>query len=843
MKKLPLLALSAAFVLVVAGCDTNPSSPAASTPNPTSVTNPTSVVNPSTNPTPSSSSVGIVVTKVTIEGADETTVLAGSTVTLRATVEGNTGNLRVNWSTSDEAVARVTNGVVKFGDVKSESKVTITATSRDDATKSASVEFTVKYCPINLSNSRGSIDSSMYLIDGSLIVSEPQDSALMFDGVYGTKWYVEAEFMLTDFLESDQYPKVGIMTGTSEQGYWNVPTETTDMKNYFYYMDVNKGGLSSGWTAFNMVPQIEDHKDWNWGGQKGGFSVSASDKVDMVNSYRIGLMRNGQDFFLYTQTTIDGEVSMIARKQVTYTDIAADEATYAWLGGWATAYSVSNFRSVTDSATIDAMYGDPSSIRLNFDAQALGLGETCQLSVSSDTIVWRPSQITWSSSDETVATVDTNGKVTASETKQGNAIITATYSDNVKATCNITVANLNTIWDKQAASPEFSYAHEIDENPYIEIAANPSIGGVMKQVPLKDVNTTKFYAEMTVEMSQGEDPTEKFAKYGLGTYTLNSTGDVNNLIWYAQDATVNSGSRPLTMGQFTMKNGEWNWGSQGGDTYFDAPETLNKFNDVTYTFGMLRNGSNYYYFRDGNLIWKTTDKTEVFGEETNSRVGFITMGGIGAKISNTSCITGEEVDTMFAGLANDVAVEGTHWIKNGQVEVKDDATLKFGKNLNGGGVKEGVNSALYSEKLNSGFTIEMDVKNYASSSAGWYFPKLDITVRNKVGEKYEDQRLCYAYRLGDGGADSFARFETCLYGNWQNSPNFSDPMTFDATATHHIKIVVAADGTLSMFFDGTQMALEGENLTRNIGAVNDASLRINACFAAFEIENFTLTVE
>jgi uncharacterized protein YjdB len=58
----------------------------------------------------------------------------------------------------------------------------------------------------------------------------------------------------------------------------------------------------------------------------------------------------------------------------------------------------------------------------------------------------KDSPITWSSSDETVATVDENGKVTA--VSVGTATITATASDNGKqtyATCTVTVETAVTI--------------------------------------------------------------------------------------------------------------------------------------------------------------------------------------------------------------------------------------------------------------------------------------------------------------------------------------------------------------------------------------------------------------
>ena len=107
-----------------------------------------------TTPTSSSVAPKVTVSSVEIEYDGETTVLAGSTAKLKAEVKMSDGSKgKVEWSTSDENIAKVNNGIVSFKNVLEDSTVTITATSKEDSSKSASVTFEVKFTAINFANS------------------------------------------------------------------------------------------------------------------------------------------------------------------------------------------------------------------------------------------------------------------------------------------------------------------------------------------------------------------------------------------------------------------------------------------------------------------------------------------------------------------------------------------------------------------------------------------------------------------------------------------------------------------------------------------------------------------
>ena len=384
-----------------------------------------------TSNTPTSSSVAkVVVESVGIEYDGETTVLAGSSIKLSAEVKMSDGSKgKVEWSTSDESVAIVNNGSVKFKNVLEDKTVTITATSKDDASKSASITFTAKYSPINFANSRGNFDSSLFLEDGSVIV-EKGDAALMVNEVYGTKWYVEAEITPSDDLGTpeDQFPKFGIMTGSSAGGVWN-----QEQKTLFYFVDAQNPASTNSWTSMGFVGQNDNYTDWNWGGVQGA-AVTGDNNFAKNEATKIGLMRDGIDYYLFAGRE-DGYGVI---KHIVNDHFAADEASYAWFGGWQTAFTLSNVSYLIGDA-VDAKYEGVTSITLSSYEQTLFLNDTYQLDYKLNTDMYNPSKLTFTSSNTDVATVSNKGLVTAGSTV-GTAEITIAYED-VEAKFNVEVTD------------------------------------------------------------------------------------------------------------------------------------------------------------------------------------------------------------------------------------------------------------------------------------------------------------------------------------------------------------------------------------------------------------------
>ena len=355
------------------------------------------------------------VTSVTIAKPSETVVLDGTRATLKATVAGDDGvSQKVTWSSSNDSVATVTNGVVNFLKVAEQTKVSITAAAVADATKKDSVEFTVEHSPFDLKNSRGNPDTSLFLDDGSFIIEDPQDVALIFADVHDTRWYVEATIQVDSFLSTDPYPKFGFMASERDDGMWTYEQS----HQFFYYVDTVAAAQS--WTNMNVVTEDNDLVNWSWGTQIG--SATASPAVKKGEAFKMGLMRDGNRFYQFYGKATDVTLGVVGTFE--YNSFGT-QANYVWVGGWATAATVSDPKCIVGDA-VNTMYSVPEGISLKKSEEVLFVGESYKLEVLADGL-WDKSKLTFTSSDPTIATVSEEGVITAAADKTGEVTITVGF--------------------------------------------------------------------------------------------------------------------------------------------------------------------------------------------------------------------------------------------------------------------------------------------------------------------------------------------------------------------------------------------------------------------------------
>ncbi len=419
-------------------------------------------------------SQGPTVTGVTIDYDGETEVLGGSSVKLTANVLGSEEG-KVTWSSSNEDAATVKNGTVSFKNVATDTEVTITATSRDDETKSATLTFTVKYTEVNFVNSRGTYDNSLYLDEGVVEV-EAGDSALLFNGVHGQRWYVEADITPTSFSATDDYPKFGIMVGDDKDGYWN----SEGCKNLFYFVDAQLPATNNSWTALGLVGQIDELTDWGWSVNNRGASVSGDNAIRKGEANKLGVLRDGDHYYLYAGR---GDGYQVIKHVVDTTFSGVD--TYAWVGGWSTGYTLSNVRSVTGDAVLE-QYKTPTAITLSTSETTLYVGDTYQLNYELNVDIYDPTALQFSSADESVATVDQYGLITAGD-KDGSTKITVAHGEaKAEFTINVTTdvafkvdfdGQMNdVIWNENAKANKVSMSN--GDQAKIDLYASRNNSGV-----------------------------------------------------------------------------------------------------------------------------------------------------------------------------------------------------------------------------------------------------------------------------------------------------------------------------------------------------------------------------
>lgn len=172
---------------------------------------------------------------------------------------------------------------------------------------------------------------------------------------------------------------------------------------------------------------------------------------EMVNSPEIPIPED-----IEVTSTLDVKVGETKKVTVTY-DPSNARGKVSFTSGSTNVATVDGAGNVTGvsagSATITASFGTHSdtctvtvtniavtNVTLNKTTLALAAGANEKLVATIDPANATIKDITWSSSDTDVATVDQTGKVVAVAT--GSATITATSDDNSskKATCTVTVA-------------------------------------------------------------------------------------------------------------------------------------------------------------------------------------------------------------------------------------------------------------------------------------------------------------------------------------------------------------------------------------------------------------------
>ena len=180
---------------------------------------------------------------------------------------------------------------------------------------------------------------------------------------------------------------------------------------------------------------------------------------------------------------------------------------------------------------------DPTGISLNRNSASLDSGSTLQLTASLIPNNATAS-ITWSSSDESVATVSNSGLVTA--VNGGSATITARVSQSIYAICSITVTQAEYI---KVASYDFSAGNTSNTSEYsvdeLKARFNDSdvTGGGLSDIVTSVSSSSKVYAGYANYYDYG-------LKFGTssaqGNFTVALNREVNRVIvktagWTASD--------------------------------------------------------------------------------------------------------------------------------------------------------------------------------------------------------------------------------------------------------------------------------------------------------------------
>ncbi|MGN1060510.1 MAG: Ig-like domain-containing protein, partial [Candidatus Coproplasma sp.] len=325
-------------------------------------------------------SVNVPVTGVTLNNS-ELTLRPNGTATLVATVAPSNATIKtVTWSSSNTAVATVADGVVT---AVAEGTATITVTT-EDGSKTATCAVTVQAADPET--------PSDYTANGDYVLTFAGDA-----GIYTS--------LKADPTSDSGYQTTYFKVATGDYLYANMKLQANKI------IKVSGKAIASNKT--------DSSKNTNLGvSLKSGSTGAVSGLPDPINFAQA----DGEKAFNFELTvTTEGEIVLAFTRSSGNT------------GCEITALTI----TISDAGPVDV-----ESVSLNKTSGSLFVGATETLTATVTPSNATNKDVVWTSSDETVAAVDQNGKVTA--LKAGTATITATAADDetVKATCAYTVSKV-----------------------------------------------------------------------------------------------------------------------------------------------------------------------------------------------------------------------------------------------------------------------------------------------------------------------------------------------------------------------------------------------------------------
>ena len=333
----------------------------------------------------------------------EMTLTEGKSETLAATVTPeNAENKSITWSSNNEAVAIVdVNGTVT---AKSAGTAVITATSTNGKSAGCTVTVEKKQIPVTevrLSESTvGIVEGSTYKLTATVLPENTTDSK-------SVSWSSSnSEVAAVDVNGTVTAKRAGtaVITATSTNGKSAGCTVTVEKKQIpvtEVRLSESTVGIVEGstykLTATVLPENTTDSKNVSW--SSNNEAVATVDANGNVTAKRAGTA-------VITATSTNGKSAgctvTVSKKEIPITEISLDKSSATLTEG--------------DTATLTATV----------------LPENTTYS----------KDVSWSSSNVAVATVDLMGKVTAKSA--GTAIITATTENGMTASCTITVNKKDT---------------------------------------------------------------------------------------------------------------------------------------------------------------------------------------------------------------------------------------------------------------------------------------------------------------------------------------------------------------------------------------------------------------
>ena len=229
-------------------------------------------------------------TSLKIEGIEPGLKWVGDSASLSIKVEPIDASSLVTWETTDANVASISEkGEVEF---KNPGNVTIKATSKEDPTVFASLDFVVKYGTFSATMGSLNWDISKQADETKKEVSLDEEGGRGYNTLYfthskGTRYYAEAFFKVTTIVSDYTWAWQGVGLGsglsdTNTRYFTFSPHSPATPENSFHKTIVRDRPTS--WDALTTRSQI-------WG-------ENGLDEIDCINNgVKVGLLRDENKYY------------------------------------------------------------------------------------------------------------------------------------------------------------------------------------------------------------------------------------------------------------------------------------------------------------------------------------------------------------------------------------------------------------------------------------------------------------------------------------------------------------------------------------------------------------------
>ncbi len=408
-------------------------------------------------------------------------IKVGNSEQIIATVSpSNATNRNLTWTSSDPSVAKVdSNGVVTG---LKEGTVTITVTSADGKTSSCTVNVIPNVVSVNevvLSPSNLSINvGSTGKINANILPEDATDKTLTWTSSDPSVATVDSNGVVKGISKGTVTITVTSSNGKKTTCTVTVSSNIVEVKEI--KVDPTNTCIEVGSTGkinVSVLPEDATDKKITWvssnpdvatvdsngvikGVSEGTVTITAVSSNGKVatTTVTVNPKKVAVSEVKVNPTTITLNVDSTAQIKATVLPEDATDKTITWVSsdpsvakvdsngvvtglkeGTATiTITSSNGKKTTATVTVTSKNIEVTEVKANPTSATVKIGSTAQITASVLPDNATDKSVTWTSSDPSVATVDSNGVITG--LKEGTTTITITSSNGKKATCVVTVS-------------------------------------------------------------------------------------------------------------------------------------------------------------------------------------------------------------------------------------------------------------------------------------------------------------------------------------------------------------------------------------------------------------------